>query len=360
MATLRPNEFGVEGVVAADAAYLGSRYSEIRTALFANPYQPVWNGPGYLPTYTVTLPRLVHGLLRLGQGYLFQRATERIIDSRADLRWGLDGRGYRRLLHPNGICLLGMWEVSQSTGYSGYFREGSRALVIARYSTCCTETRRGHARSLALAAKLYPATDPDHPESLVPASLITQQDIGGDHSVFINDVELLNAPNTTSWRRGVGVPGLVVTGAVFNVVDREPTIRQLYEIAELGKPPDEPTRTPEFVRLLVAAEQPRIEGYELDFRDEIMQQIYDAGNATPRRRLVFDIEVTDDGQTHGTAALQWRTFRGWRRIGKLSFGSAVVSYNGDFVLHYHHPTWRRDRNDPITATRTKGRKRVLI
>ena len=62
----------------------------------------------------------------------------RAVDLRADLRWGADGKGFRRLLHPNGICLTGLWEITEETAYSGYFRKDSRALVIGRYSTCCT------------------------------------------------------------------------------------------------------------------------------------------------------------------------------------------------------------------------------
>lgn len=49
-------------------------------------------------------------------------------------------------------------------------------------------------------------------------------------------------------------------------------------------------------------------------------------------------------------------FASWRRIGRLIFDDAVVSYNGDFVIHFNHPTWRSDRNDPATATRLAGRK----
>jgi hypothetical protein len=40
----------------------------------------------------------------------------------------------------------------------------------------------------------------------------------------------------------------------------------------------------------------------------------------------------------------------------MVFDNAVASYNGDFVIHFHHPTWRRDRNDPSTGTRVNGRK----
>jgi hypothetical protein len=32
---------------------------------------------------------------------------------------------------------------------------------------------------------------------------------------------------------------------------------------------------------------------------------------------------------------------------KITFDKAVVSYNGDFVLHFNHPTWREDENGPL-------------
>ena len=118
----------------------------------------------------------------------------------------------------------------------------------------------------------------------------------------------------------------------------------------------EPTRAPTFMRLTVAAGQPRIAGAGLDFRDEVMAQIYDRGDPAPRRTLTFDIAVTDDGETHGTALRERRTFRNWRRIGAITFDRAAASYNGDFVIHFRHPTWRDDQNDPATATRVDGRK----
>jgi hypothetical protein len=34
--------FGTEGITAEDRAYNGSRFSEVRDAIFANPYQKVW------------------------------------------------------------------------------------------------------------------------------------------------------------------------------------------------------------------------------------------------------------------------------------------------------------------------------
>jgi hypothetical protein len=351
--------FGTEGVSEEDRTYNGSRFSEVRDALFANPYQKVWgrdDGERGLPVYEVTLLNVLRGILSFNKGYLFRQATERAVDSHADLRWGPDGKGFRRLLHPNGVCLIGLWEITEETRWSGYFRKGSKALVVGRYSTCCTETRRGHTRSLALVGKLFPTTDASDPQQFQTASFITQQDIAGEHTDYLNDAELRNAPDVHAWRRGIGLPILLITGALFQSVDRQPSHRQLYQIAELGKSKSEPTRSPEFMRLLVVPEQPRIEGEALDFRDEIMAQIFDRGDATPKRTLTFRIEATDDGSTRGTPVLQRRVFTDWRSIGRLTFDNAVISYNSDFVIHFNHPTWRADRNDPSTATRVNGRK----
>src|SRR5262249_37664086 len=91
-------------------------------------------------------------------------------------------------------------------------------------------------------------------------------------------------------------------------------------------------------------------GAALDFRDEIMAQIYDPGDPAPKRTLTFHIEVTDEGSTRGPDFLQRRSFANWRRIGRLGFDNAVASYNGDFVIHFNHPTWRHERTDPLTAT----------
>jgi hypothetical protein len=341
-----------------DLNYNGSRYSVVRNAIFSNPYQEIWdvNTNPAMPRYEVTLASIAGGLLRIGKPSPFFQATKRTVDARTDLRWGTEGKGQRRFLHPNGVCLTGLWEITEKTDYSGYFKKGSQALTIGRYSTCCTETRRGHTRSLALAGKLYPTTHTDHSEMFQPANFFTQQDLGGDTTDYINDAELRNAPDTTAWRRGSGVPLFLLEGLMFLRADKEPAHRQLYQIAELGKPTDEPTRTPDFMRLRVEPEQPRIEGTALDFRDEVMAQIYDSGDPVPKRTLNFTIDVSDTGISKGSPAFQRRIITDWRTIGRLTFNEAVVSYNGDFVLQFNHPTWRDDRNDPATAIRAGGRK----
>jgi hypothetical protein len=346
-----PRRLGAQGVTDEDLQYRGSTFSEVRNALFANGYYLVWRGPEEppLPIYEISLGRTLMGI---GRYWYFQHAARRTVDTFADLRWGVDRKGFRRIAHPNGVCLTGTWEIDAdaATNYSGYFAAGRRGLIVARYSCCCNETRSGHYRSLALVGKIYPTTDPQHTDRLRPASFITQGDIGGSKALVISDVELRNAPDTTPWRRGAaGFFNLLATGIVLLRADKEPTMRQVYEIAELGKAPGEPTRAPEFMRLLVEPSSVA-SAEDVDIRDEILGRIYDEGANAPRRTLTFDIEVSDTGTTRGRV-VQRRTITGWTRIGRIVFREAVASYNGDFVIHFHHPKWRTDRNDPASVAR---------
>ena len=120
-------DIGLEQVNEEDRRYAGSRFREVVDALFSNPYQKVWGGEGEppLPTKEQTLNTVFGGLF--GPATRFERATVRSVDSGADLRWGADGKGFQRFLHPTGVCLVGRWQISEETPYSGYFRKGSCA-----------------------------------------------------------------------------------------------------------------------------------------------------------------------------------------------------------------------------------------
>ena len=84
--------------------------------------------------------------------------------------------------------------------------------------------------------------------------------------------------------------------------------------------------------------------------------------ATATRILVkLRPSTTDPNEKHGgeTPVFQRRTIENWRHIGRITFDS-VASYDGDFVIHFHHPPRRDDRNDPATTRRARrGQKRVV-
>jgi len=168
----------------------------------------------------------------------------------------------------------------------------------------------------------------------------------------INEAEIRNAPDVTPWRRGSGLPVFLLTVLVLLRADKQPAVRQLYQIAELGKPDREPTLAPEYMRLTVDPTQSHVYGAELDFRDEILAQIYDDGNPSPQRKLVFNIDVSDEGKTFGRFFRRVR-IKNWRRIGRIVFEEAVASHNGDYVIHFPHPPWRKDRNRADSLARQR-------
>ena len=166
----------------------------------------------------------------------FRQASARSVDSKADLRWGADGKGWRRIIAPNGICVLGTWEITADNPYTGYFRKGSKGLTIGRFSSDGNETKRGQRRSISLGMKIYPTMDPEHPTPLIPASVIVQEDLGGMRTDYMNDAELVNAPNVHAYRRGIYFLIMLRAGPIFQHLDKVGDSRQNYEVAELGKP----------------------------------------------------------------------------------------------------------------------------
>lgn len=357
--------FGPQGMTQEDRDYQGSRFREVKAAVFANPYQKVWGAPGEppLPYYETTNKSVYSGLLPGGEPPQFTQAAIRAVDSGADLRWGEDGKGFRRFVRPNGVCVTGVWEIAEENPYSGYFRKGQKGLVIARISAGVTKTLRGTRRSYGMALKLYPTVDENHPDLLRTANVFLADDLGGATGTHVSAVTLANAPQVTGWNRGTELPILLREGVVFEKIDRMGTIRQVYPIAELGKAPGgpteptEPTRAPEFLRLQVSPGHPVID--EEDVRNEVLAHLFDKGDPAPKRTLTFEIAVSDTGKKSGNALLprgQRRTITGWQTIGKVTFNDGVASYNGDFVIHFRHPSWREDRNDPGTAVRQDGKK----
>jgi len=340
-----------------DRSYKGSRYSEVRDSLYANPYRDGSSGqtPGPLPMFRSTIRNAWRGTVHPPK--FLQQASARTIDTHADLRWGADGKGYRRILAPNGIAVLGTWEITAENPYTGYFQKGAKGLTIGRISSDGNETKRGQRRSISLGMKIYPTSDPNHPTPLIPASVIAQEDLGGMHTAFVNDAELVNMPSVHSYRRGIHVLIMLRAGLYFMRLDKVPDVRQLHEIAELGKPAPAATRCPDHMLLKMTPGQRRIEGAGLDFRDEIYAHIFrNAGDREPTGSMDFDIFVSDKGTRTGFPGFRRVTVTDWQKIGTLRFTEAVASYNADHVIHFHHPGWRDNRNEPSTAIRSNEQR----
>ncbi len=336
-------------------------YDEVKRAVFETPYYGnAWGGPDRrtLPVYTQTVSSLLRGIFPLGMR-IFRQAAKRTVRSHADLRWGVDNKGFRRLLHPMGICLSGTWKIAgapENTRYTGFFAPGSEGRILARYSTGGSKPWGGNYRSLALVGKIYPKGSGSEVPLEGPAHFFTQEDLGASFTNSIREAIITNSPPVSPWNRGKDVVFLLINGLTLLLADTKNTERQLYEIAELGKPKETPTSCPRFMKLTVSADTPKLGGDDQDFRDEIMGIIYDRADPKPKRKLVFDISVSDSGKKW-KLGVEFLTGLEWTKIGQIVFDDAAASYNGDFVIHFHHPVWRIDRNDPNTIKRADLRRR---
>lgn len=295
----------------AQPAYAGSSFTEVWNQVSSDPYAE-------LPHDAVTLSSFF--------GFLENKlleASRRTLSDRSDLL-----PRFRKLLHPNGVCLAGTWNITAPTPWSGYFRQGSHALFIARASTALTATRRGQFRAFGFAGKLFPTTDAD---AVVPtANFITIEDLGGtlrDHFLDArntNDIIHISLTPETFLNTPVGAAVAEAFATADQTFDITQTlIRQLYPIAEAGERDPSRVAAPRWLLITGADDVPRVDAD--DFRDELRVANYPGG-------LRFDIWATDEGTRLGD--------KDWHRIGYIAFVADAVSDSCDHRLHFHHPPFR--------------------
>lgn len=262
-----------------------------------------------LPYYQVSFS----SLLAWGKNKIDQ-AAERTLNDRSDI---LDQ--FTKLAHPNGICFKGKWEIDQSNIYSGLFKKGTRADIIVRASTALSETKRGDYRAFGFAGKVFSASNNS-------ANFFLIDDLGGTLADHYTDVELTNEPKVSTTNAVIkNLLYALKLASSFSDADRNPGIRQLYELSEAGETTDK-TITPKWMKVKANVEQAI---NEEDFRDELKIDHY--GGA-----LVFDLYVAN--QENDEANHQ----KNWQRIGKITLEASVVSNSCDHRLHFHHPKWRDD------------------
>ena len=110
--------------------------------------------------------------------------------------------------------------------------------------------------------------------------------------------------------------------AIFSEADKNPSIRQLYEISHLGEANNKNIITPKWMKI-EAQDSIRVD--KKDFRDEL--KIKDG------EKLIFNIFV---------ASRMVDEKKEWMRIGTITLSDSVVSKSCDRRLHFHHPKWRDD------------------
>jgi len=231
---------------------------------------------------------------------------------------------FDKLAHPNGICLKGIWSIDKQNIYSGYFKKGSKALMVARASTAMSDTKSGEIRAFGLAGKLFPTLDEKENIKAHTANFFLIDDLGGTDAPNYRDVELTNEPSITTTSAVIkNILYAIKVAKAFGDADKNPNIRQLYEISHLGEK-SKNIITPKWM-MIKARDNSNIDA--IDFRDEL--------KIATSKELVFDIFVSSksiDGK------------KDWQNIGTMKFKDSVVSNTCDHRLHFHHPKFRDDLN----------------
>jgi len=286
-----------------------------------NSFQDVWtqvtaDSLTTLPQETVSFGKLVSW----GKNMILKDA-ERTLQEHADIL-----KPFNKLAHPNGICLKGVWEIHEENRYSGYFKKHSKALIIARSSSALSNTHLGEIRSFGFAGKIFPTLDPHKVNQENTANFFLIDDLGGTDAKHYTDVTLTNEPpvsvNSEVLRNVLYALELANT---FSKVDKNPSIRQLYEISELGEKDHSRIVTPKWMKVEAKAGQ-TVDAE--DFRDEL--------RISHNKKLVFIISVANKEDGQGK--------KEWQTIGTITFDRSVVSTSCDHRLHFHHPKWRSDLN----------------
>jgi hypothetical protein len=272
--------------------YRGTSFAELRRVIWCDPYSKLPYQLGLGPLKFVT----------------FFNHSSRNLSDRRDLLPYFD-----KLIHANGICLTGTWEITEDSPYTGYFAKGKKGLLLVRASVAGLTVSAGTRRALGFGGKLFPTMEPE--EQQYPANFVVVSHLSGIRSKHITTIDMTNMPT-----RGFDPLANFVSRVVFRLLDTRPDWRQLHPISTLGLSPGDRVCTPDLMLMRLSANMPKIAAK--DFRDELRVRNYPAG------RLVYDILVRNFGEAS------------WNRLGTMSFTEDVVSESGDKRLHFWIP---RDR-----------------
>jgi len=287
----------------------------LNTVAINNQFQYVWKQVTSDPVDKLPQDRVSYRKLFSGGKDIITGNSKRTLDNHANIL-----PSFNKLAHPNGICFKGVWNIHAENKYSGYFKKNTKALIIVRASSAMSNTRRGEIRSFGFAGKIFPTMNPSLKNKENTANFFLIDDLGGTKSEHFTDVTLSNEPsiskNSEIFKSLLYVAKIA---SAFSNVDKNPKVRQVYEISQLGESSN--IITPQWMKVEAKSGQT---SNALDFRDELK---------ITNNKLVFNISV---------ASRKIKGKKDWENIGTISLDASVVSKSCDHRLHFHHPRWRTD------------------
>ncbi|MCC6510912.1 MAG: hypothetical protein IT423_17555, partial [Pirellulaceae bacterium] len=185
-----------------DGDYHGTSFHQLKRVVWSDPYD--------------TLPYHV-GLGPIKLLRFFNDSSRNLSDKR-DLMPYFD-----KLIHSNGICFTGTWEITETSPYTGYFAKGSKGLLLVRASVAGLSLTANTRRAFGLGGKLFPTMNPD--ETAYPANFVVVSHLSGIRTRHITDIEMTNRPTV-----GLGVAPNIVNRVIFRMLDTRPGFRQVHSI----------------------------------------------------------------------------------------------------------------------------------
>lgn len=261
-----------------------------------------------LPQTKVTLDSFFNGLTNL-----LSKAAKETVKNKNDIR-----PYFNKLLHSNGICMKGTWDITRENPYSGYFKKGSKALIIARASTTLSNTRRGSLRGFGLAGKIFPTLNED--QSVKTGNFFLIDNLVGTYAKNFTRVNLGNQPGIIpafSFTVPFLAPIGFVTAKAFALADINPGVRQVYSISHLGINDPRKAKTPKW--MMIRGSNNEVINSKKDFRAELIKHM------KMNKKVSFDIFVAND-----------MIIKKWDKIGVIAFDKIISSKGCDHRLHFHH------------------------
>lgn len=224
-----------------------------------------------------------------------------------------------KLLHPNGVCVLGKWQMYKDSPYTGAFAANTENLFIGRISVAMQETTSDSDRGFGFAGKLFPTLNENEP--VATENLFTVDVLMGTSVKRFLDTAMTNEPETgfNLWLLKLGAQ----IAAALSTADENPGFRPVKNIAQMGLSSGSVVNHPRWIRL--AAAKVMKKNNQRDFRSEVLQAVQENNND-----LIFYVDASNTTKDRINGA-------GWKRIGEIRVSQAIVSYGCDRRLHFSHP-----------------------
>lgn len=283
-------------------------------------FNNIWNTVSDKPLKKLPQNNISFNKLYKNHEDIISKDAKRTLEDKNDILKSFD-----KLAHPNGICFKGIWHIQEKNIYSGYFKQNTKALIIARASTALSNTKNTDLRAFGFAGKIFPTTNPNKINKSTSANFFLIEDLGGTNAKYFTAVELSNEPKISL--TSAVLKNLLYTIKVthsFNNADKNPTIRQLYEVSNLEENNNNYIITPKWMKIKANTIN---KNNAIDFREELKIQ--------NGEKLVFNISV---------ANTIIKKKKNWKEIGTITFDTSVISNACDHNLHFHHPKNRDDLN----------------